>query len=188
MRAGMIMMDSLTFDFTRLEVAENAKWDDSGNLLVMDNGLGFDGDARTSRDTTILLQPISVGHGWRPAGGVGVKVKLNWDGDPGYYYTSFVRFSPDGENWSTWQTVPQIIKQDQDKTKPRPYEFATQISVPRKVQAAYQQKRTAYAKLDIPWVDDEHALCEWIIENEPDFFVNNLPFAGYIQVMVEGGI
>ncbi|NNE93698.1 MAG: hypothetical protein HKN23_18770 [Verrucomicrobiales bacterium] len=187
-RAGMIEMGSLPYDFTDSKrAAEIADWGEIPQIEATGNGLLFDGAKNSSVDLTLLLQPFAVGHGWRPAGNTSLKVKLDFGAEVARYYTVFARYSPDGLNWSDWQALKQEIS-DKEAGNGPPFFFSGPLTVPRVETTEYYLKMRAYQKLDVPWRSDEHALCEWILKHEPDFFENHLPFVGFVQILVEGSL
>lgn len=105
------------------------------------------------------------------------------------YLAAFLRYSPDGEHWSTWQAMTADAPAEVKAAQPPPApSFSAPVSVPQRETDAYRKKQREYSKLDVPWVSDEHALCEWIVAGDPEFFANNLPFPGSIQVYIEGSL
>ena len=195
--ASLVGQGTTTYKFDDPEsAAKSAKWTDS-QLKVTENGLGIEDNPGNGRGMFLLLQPIAIGHGWRPAASVNLSVTLNFENEKAmpqhYRYKTFVRWSPNGESWSTWQAMitrrPKTDKgkQERSDTGPR-FLYRGHISVPRIETTAYDRKLMAYQKLDVPWIADEHALCVWITKEDPSFFAKNISFPGFVQVYVEGSI
>jgi len=178
------------FDFSDAETAnEIAQWKEKQHLGVTKKGLGWDGAENSSVDLRLMLQPIAIGHGWRPPGHSSVLVKLDFGEDKKSqaYFTTYVRYSSNGEHWSTWQTLKSSL-QAKKGTPDAERSYSGSISVPRMEMNEYRAKQREYSKLDVPWASDEHALCEWIVKSDPKFFETNLPFAGFVQIYVEGSL
>ena len=60
------------------------------------------------------------------------------------------------------------------------------IDVPRTEQENYDKLISQYSRMDVPWSSDEEAAVKWILQKEPDFFEQQLPFVGYVQFRMEG--
>ncbi|MCW5557061.1 MAG: hypothetical protein KIT22_04385, partial [Verrucomicrobiae bacterium] len=137
----------------------------------------------------ILVHPVPVGFFWRPTRSVSIRAELSpgpqelkrpegqsyWR-NPGQMYA---RFSPDRVHWSTWQALSLASRTNRV--------FEGLLAVPGKDAANYQRLRLDYANREgIPWSSDEEAAVRWILEQDPAFFANNLPFIGYVQLLFEG--
>ncbi|MHC4407072.1 MAG: hypothetical protein ACYTG0_46255 [Planctomycetota bacterium] len=198
---GAILSESsLTIDFTdSRDATRKAEWSDPELVTPTEEGLGWDGTPNSNRDAWIRTRPIGVGLSWRPLTRAHVSVTITPEaravsqsniealGDV------YVRFSPDLKNWSDWQAltsrpkpVGKPVKEgDPPRAVPMTRTYSGQIGVPRLAQEAYQKLLREYAKLDAPWKSDEEAAVRWILQRDPEFFKNHLPFVGHVQFLYE---
>ncbi|MBN2585685.1 MAG: hypothetical protein JXR55_00180 [Candidatus Fermentibacteraceae bacterium] len=62
--------------------------------------------------------------------------------------------------------------------------LGTWKAIPRDGACAYAEREDydallrEFAELDVPWKSYEDAACRWIVEGDPGFFENSLPFLG----------
>ena len=94
----------------------------------------------------------------------------------------FVRYSPDGKHWSSWQAMDYPKPQSQLVTKRK---FTTFVNIPQRERQEYISYMKKYWKLDVPWTSDEQALVKWILRQDPEFFSKHIPFVGYLQFLYE---
>jgi hypothetical protein len=187
-------MNQLQVDFTRLEDATNkATWAKPDKLGVTTNGLGWDGEAASLYEGWIQTKPLAVGLSWRPPGSVTVRVTIKPAPkaitlNSGQIYTPysgqvFARYSPDFKHWSSWQ----VLQPDKSSTSPdsRTRTFSGELAVPEREREQYDQYMAEYSKLDVPWISDEEALANWILQCDPTFFEHSLPFIGYVECLFE---
>jgi hypothetical protein len=187
--ASIASFTELKINFTDpADAATKASWP-SNQINISTNGLGWDGEAATIQEGFIQTKPIAIGLAWRPTRGANVlvslqppprEIKLN-SGQlyTPYFGSAFVRYSADAKHWSTWQALPR------DNTNHAGV-FRGQIQVPSRDHDRYSELREQYRKLDVPWVDDEEAFAQWLVKREPTFFAENIPFVGYVEILVEG--
>lgn len=189
---------SLNIDFTNAADAKTkATWSEPDKLAITTNGLGWDGEAASSRDGWIQTIPVALGLSWRPSYAISVRVSIhpkptefvlnNGQKTTPYAGDVYVRYSPDSEHWSTWQVLqtsePQSITEKQNPGR----HFSGIIRVPYTDREQYERLISDYAKLDVPWKSDEDAAVRWILEKQPDFFAKHLPFIGYVEFLYECG-
>jgi hypothetical protein len=85
-------------------------------------------------------------------------------------------------HWSTWYNLRSLKSQDGIASSV----YESNLAIPRMAQAAYYAKMQEWWKTNPPWSSDEHELCVWITNQDPDFFSREFPFIGYVQVRIEG--
>lgn len=202
--SGADLLDSklVTIDFTNpREVAKQATWTDPKVVQASEQGLSLAWDRsplRTkgipenergifTKDVIVHVETVPVGWSWRPVTSVWVRVEVTPPGafvflpDATVYPPGemFARFSPDLKNWSSWQALERIPPDNQ--TDPR-QAYQISLQAPAADQAAYEAKFREYAEKDVPWKSDEEAAVEWILKQHPDFFSDQIPFIGYVQL------
>jgi hypothetical protein len=191
--ASILGSQSLEIDFTRSDdMARKATWSDPDRLTSTARGFGLDAEENACRDGWLQTIPVGIGTSWRPAQSARVKVTLKparWkvtlpNGqiyDPGGP-RMYARHSPDAVHWSDWQPFTH----DHDASlKSNTMIFSGELGTPARNREAYAKLREEYAKLDVPWADDEQAMCAWIVKRDPRFFAKHKPFVGYVQFLME---
>ena len=186
-------MEELSINFTdNNEAKEKAVWSEPNKINITKDGLGWDGQQNAFRDIWIQTIPMAIGLSWRPARSVNVTVGIepevksitlpNGQTYPPYIGNMFVRYSPDGKYWSSWQAMdyPKPQNEEADKRK-----YTAFINIPQRERKEYISYMEKYLKLDVPWTSDEEALAKWILEQDPEFFSKSIPFAGYLQFLYE---
>jgi hypothetical protein len=192
----IILSKRLDIDFTESKNAEEkASWSPSDKLSITLQGLGWDGAGTSSRDGWIQTKPMAVGLSWRPAQGVSVRLvilpppaevvlnngqKLATDAGDVY-----VRYSPDLKHWSSWQVLRRDEPRSIDEKKTPGRYYAGNARVPYRDSEEYRKLLSGYSKLDVPWKSDEEAAVRWIIDRNPDFFSQHMPFVGYVEFLFE---
>ena len=190
----MLWMDSRNITFTPESPSlTNVTWEPANNFNVTENGLGWEDEPAAHRDITLRFKPIPIGYSWRAPAGVGVSMKVFSDRSeyilnsghtstpyPGQFY---VRYSVNRKNWSSWINVPQ-----DNTTDAKYWYYHVGLGVPDLNMIEYREYYNAYKQLDVPWVDDQNALAEWIVKEDPAFFANHIPFIGWIEILYEGSI
>jgi hypothetical protein len=180
-------------DFTDTNDAKvKATWSETNYITVTEEGLGWDGKEESSRDMWFQTTELAIGLSWRPAQSANLVVELEPAARPVRLSTGktrhpsagamFVRHSPDGRHWSSWQAMQ--LKDSQDKQKSK-YEYTAVVRVPRMNREKYLEYNRLYQQLDVPWKSDAEALVEWIVERDPNFFEKPPPFIGYLQFLYE---
>ena len=182
---------NLAIDFTKPDDAtKKATWSDPAKLTITDKGLGWDGEENALREGWIQTQPLAVGLSWRPAQSVSISVVISpapkvitlpngQQSMPGAGAV-FVRHSPDGKHWASWQLLNNAVD-----NKPAVRSFSGRVAIPRRDRAEYERLYEKYHQLDVPWKSDEEALARWIVKQQPDFFRDHRPFIGYVQFLFE---
>ena len=197
-QASILDFKSLAIDFTNAaDAKDKATWSESDKLTVSANGLGWDGEAASSRDGWIQTVPLALGLSWRPPFAVSVRVSVhpkptefvlnNGQKSTPYVGDVYVRYSPDRLHWSTWQVLQTSEPQNNTEKQDPGRHFSGRIRVPYSERDEYGKLISEYARLDVPWQSDEEAAVRWILEKEPDFFAKQLPFIGYVQFRYEAG-
>jgi len=198
--AGASILDfkSLAIDFTNATDAKaKATWSEPEKLTISTNGLGWDGEAASSRDGWIESVPLALGLSWRPPYAVSVRVSVHPkptevvlnSGQKSTPYAGdvYVRYSPDLQHWSTWQVLqPGEPQSNAEKQNPGRHFIGT-VRVQYSERDQYGKLMSEYARLDVQWKSDEDAAVRWILDKEPDFFAKQLPFIGYVQFRYEAG-
>jgi hypothetical protein len=191
--ASISGVEELKINFTDANDAKvKATWSEPDKINITEKGLGWDGQANASRDSWVQTIPLAIGLSWRPAQSANITVELkpeiksiklpNGQTYTPYIGSMFVRYSPDGKNWSTWQAMEYPKPQGKAITQRK---YTAFVNVPQRKRKDYISYMEKYQKMDVPWVSDEEALVKWIIEQEPQFFNKSMPFVGYVQFLYE---
>ena len=194
--AAILGMEELKINFTDKDDAKRkATWSEPDKINITKNGLGWDGEQNASRDSWIETIPLAVGLSWRPAQSAKITVEIEPEGKSitlpnGQTYTPsigsmFVRYSPDGKHWSSWQAMNYPRPRGSAVTKRK---YTAFVNVPRREREEYIRYLKKYWKLDVPWVSDEEALVKWILRQDPKFFSKYIPFVGYLQFLYENSL
>jgi len=185
--------EELKINFTdEKDATAKATWFEPDKINVTENGLGWDGEQNARRDGWIQTIPLAVGLSWRPAQYVNVTVEIKPEIEVvtlpnGQTYTfyrgyMFLRYSPDGKHWSSWQAMNHPKPQDHTTTKRK---FTAIVIIPQREREEYMSYMEKYWKLNVPWISDEEAMVEWILLQDPKFFDKYIPFVGYLQFLYE---
>lgn len=187
----ILVMNTFTINFTKPDDAKKkATWSDPAKLTITDQGLGWDAAENALREGWIQTTPLAVGYSWRPTQSVSVRVEISpppktitlpngQQSTPGPG-SVFVRHSPDGSHWSSWQLLNHA-----DDKKGTVRGFSGRVAIPHRDRAEYERLAEEYRTLDVPWKSDEEALATWIVKQRPDFFRDHQPFIGYVQLLFE---
>ena len=187
----------ISVDFTNGVSATNeATWSSSGGLSVTKDGLGWDGEAASSRDGWIQTKPLALGLSWRTPSVVSIRVAIqpppaeitlnNGQKTTPYGGDVFVRYSSDRKHWSSWQVLEHSTPQTPKEKENPGRHFSATVRVPETERQRWGQLLSEYSRLDVPWKSDEEAAVRWILDREPDFFSKQLPFIGYVEFRFEG--
>lgn len=191
--AVILGREELKINFTDIDDAkEKAVWYDPNKINITKNGLGWDGQQNASYDSWIQTIPLAVGLSWRPARSVNITVEIepevksftspNGQTRTPYIGNMFVRYTPDGKHWSSWQAMDHPKPQRQPLYKRK---FKAFVNIPRRERQEYISYMQKYWRLDVPWTSDEEALVKWILKQDPEFFSKYIPFVGYLQFLYE---
>ena len=135
-----------------------------------------------SWDFWVQSQPIAAGMSWRPPTSTDIKLAVTVpELDDGYLH-AFVRYSSDRVHWSSWYDMPE---KSSGTASDRQYE--RHILLPSAAHEKYDELIREWWKTFPDWSSDEHEFCVWLVTHHPDYFANELPFIGYVQVRLEGG-
>lgn len=196
--ASILDFKSLAIDFTNAsDAGAKATWAEPDKMNVATNGLGWDEENASSRDGWIQTIPLALGVSWRPPYAVSVRVSIHpkltefalnsGQKSPPYSGNVYVRYSSDLQHWSTWHVLQPCEPQSSAEKQNPGRHFSGAMRIPFVEREEYSRLISEYSRLDVPWKSDEDATVRWIIENNPDFFVRQLPFMGYIQFRYEAG-
>jgi len=192
-RASIVDCKRLTIDFSdEKEAAAKAQWSEPERITIAKNGLGWDGDPKTSRDGWFMTTPLALGFSWRPTISASItatiqpvpeEVKLN----DGSVYTPwrgqlYVRYSADIRHWSSWQALAADEQALKDK---KGIVFSGVAQVPALARKDYDKLIAEYSRMDVPWGSDEEAAVKWILAKNPKYFETATPFVGYVQFLYE---
>jgi len=133
-------MEELKINFTDNNDAKGkAAWSEPNKINITKNGLGWDGGQNASRDSWVQTIPLAVGLSWRPAQSVNITVEIepevksitlpNGQTYTPYIGNMFVRYSPDGKHWSSWQAMDYPKPQSQAVTKRK---FTAFVNIPQR--------------------------------------------------------
>jgi hypothetical protein len=196
-QGGILDYKELAIDFTdSRDAAGKADWSERDKITVSEKGLGWDGEASSSRDGWIQTKPMAVGLSWRPPYAVSVRVTVrplpteivlaNGQKSTPYGGDVYVRYSADLKHWSSWQVLQQAEPQSHDDKQHPGRHFQGSVRIPYRERAEYSERLSEYSRLDVPWKSDEEAAARWLVEKEPDFFAKRIPLIGYVQFLFEG--
>lgn len=198
-QAAILDNKQFTIDFANeKEATEKATWSEPDKLTITKKGLGWDGEAASSRDGSITTKPIAIGYSWRTPSSAMIRVtidpaptslKLNSGQESTPYPGNiFVRYSTDSAHWSSWQVLPTTKPYpEQEKASKPGRNFGGLIQIPRSDSAEFHEFLQTYSRRDdVPWASDQEAAAKWIHEQNPDFFAKNIPTIGYVQFLFEG--
>jgi len=163
------------------ELAKEAIWHSpSKNVKLTEKGLTLDAAGNACPEVWIqTTKPIGVGACWRPAELVYIRAQVDPPTRSGELYA---RYSADALHWSDWQYLRMEVAKDQNEPK---QQYTGRLSIPRRQRKRYEQLFEEYRKLDVPWIDDEEAVVEWILRSDPNFFEKPTPFIGHVQFLYE---
>lgn len=142
--------------------------------------------ANSGQDIWIQTHAFPIAMSWRPP--ESASFRIYFDGsikeiDPNLPSAPriFIRYSCDKVNWSTWYQTNTNDKATETESKI----YKANISLPQAASEKYENLKREWWKTNPVWSSDEHEYCEWLIKKEPDFFAQEFPFIGYVQVRLE---
>jgi hypothetical protein len=155
----------------------------SPGMELLDGALAY----QPKGDAWIKSQPIPIGFEWALPTSVRVslcversyvvidRVRVPENED---YISCYVRYGVDKTHWSSWIPVPK--KEARSEYGP---EFSTSVTIPR-----YEWKRwptlwAEWAKTDKS--QDMSRFFNWTEKRHPDYLDREIPFIGYVEVLVE---
>jgi hypothetical protein len=190
---GLLLLSAITVqgdlsysDTTKIQLAstkvpDGVTW--SPSVSLRDGGLSSEKlPPNIAAEVWVQSQPISAGVSWRPPTSATIRLDVEAGAEDFTYLHAYFRYSCDRVHWSTWYNLPSL--KAQDGIAGSVYEGS--LSIPRMAQEAYYAKMKEWWKTNPPWSSDEHELCVWIASQDPDFFSDEFPFIGYVQVRIEG--
>jgi hypothetical protein len=161
------------------KVADGVTW--SNGLSLTDRGLKAEELPQNQiHNFWVQTHVFPIGMSWRPPSSATFTVSVDGnvtDAEWSFATTEVaLRFSPDKVNWSTWYAFTQ------DTTTKK---FQLKLWQPRVASARYQELEREWWKTKPIWSSDENEFCEWLVKREPDFFVKEKPFIGYVQLRLD---
>lgn len=136
----------------------------------------------------VMTSPIPLGsHGqpWDNAR-LTVSVPRTKPNDPFALGDAFIRYSPDQKHWTTWQVLERQTENPEAGVLRDPYKIT--LAIPRSTQENYDKLCDEFAATD-PSRTFQHAdAVRWILQRNPEYFSQEIPFIGYVQVLVETGL
>ncbi len=167
-----------------------ATWGSEGSSLdINEEGLGSGKCTGNSFTFAwVMTSPIPVGsHGqpWDNADFT-VSVPRTKPDDSFGLGNVFIRHSPDLKHWTDWQVLEQQPEHPAPNTWQSPRKGT--LAIPRVHREHYRKlcDEFAAANPDVPFRND--AVVRWILKEDPNYFAKEIPFIGYVQVMVEAGL
>lgn len=173
--------DTTKIQFAPTKVSEGVTW--SPSLSLTDGGLLAEKlPPNMSAEVWVQSQPVSAGMSWRPPTAATIRVQVEAGAEDFTYLNAYFRYSCDRTHWSTWYDLPSLKANNAIAGSV----YENSLSLPRMAHEAYYAKMQEWWKTNPSWSSDEHELCVWIANQDPDFFARELPFIGYVQVRIEG--
>jgi hypothetical protein len=166
----------LDLDFTKPDVAKQARWTQSPVLKRGPHGLVCElPESSYIQFELQTTEPIAIGFWWRPARSASIAATLSPVASPSTTAPGqmFARYSPDTKHWSTWQVLAS-------STEPTQYKFSGQLVVSEQDYGEFGAICGA--------TNDAEPCAEGILNSHPDFFAKHLPFIGYVEFLYEVGL
>lgn len=168
----------------------SATWGAEGSPLdISEKGLGCSKCTGNSFVFAwVMTSPIPLGsHGqpWDNAD-ISVSVPRTKPDDSFALGNAFIRYSPDQKHWTTWQ----VLERQSEKSEAGPllYPYKITLAIPRSTQENYDKLCAEFTATD-PSRPFQHAdAVRWILQKNPEYFSREIPFIGYVQVLVETGL
>jgi hypothetical protein len=180
-QAQLFSTDTAQIQFGPTKVPDGVTW--SPSVSLRDGGLSAEKlPPNMAAEVWVQSQPISAGMSWRPPTSATIRLEVEAGAEDFTYLQAYFRYSCDRVHWSTWYNLRSLKPQDGIASSV----YESNLAIPRMAQAAYYAKMQEWWKTNPPWSSDEHELCVWITNQDPDFFSREFPFIGYVQVRIEG--
>lgn len=183
--ASILEAGAVKIIFSPDKVEKNVTWSD--NFFLKETGLETKQlPENQSQDVWIQTHAFPIGLSWRPPSGAGFTAYLDGsinDVNPDFRIDPqiFIRYSCDKVNWSTWYSFTKTEKKSESGSNI----YESKIWLPASATENYYKLMRDWWKTNPAWSSDEHEFVEWLVKKEPDFFVREKPFIGYVQVRVE---
>lgn len=166
--------------FEKGKVPEGVAW--SPKFLLTDAGLvSPKAKEGISYEVWIQTQKIPVGLYWRPPNSVNITLSVNGISSDGFPLQAYVHYGCDGVHWSTWYYMPESDKPSEESLKTYNYE----LRLPQVAIQPYRELMREWWITEPDWSSDEDAFCRWLARKNPDFFIHEFPFIGYVQFHLE---
>jgi len=179
--AQFFSTDTAQIQFEPGKVPDGVTW--SRSVSLRDGGLTAEKlPPNMASEVWVQSQPISAGMSWRPPTSATIRLDVEAGADEFTYLQAYFRYSCDRVHWSTWYNLRSLKRQDGNASSG----YESDLAIPRMAQAAYDAKMQEWWKTNPAWTSDEHELCVWITNQDPEFFAREFPFIGYVQVRIEG--
>jgi hypothetical protein len=89
--------------------------------------------------------------------------------------------------WREWFGSPPALDADRESYI-KQIEFVGELGVPRATRARYERHLEAFAVTQPARPHFQADAVRWLLEREPDYFAREVPFIGYLQVLVEDSL
>ena len=139
----------------------------------------------TSRDFWFQTQPIAAGPAWRPPTFATIDLTLKDlvfdEASISNYIRVFARYSAERAHWSSWYPIPSTTRTMTSST------FHGELQLPRFARKQYDSLMGEWWQTNPVWGSDEREFCDWLVAHHRDYCANEIPFIGWVQLLVEGG-
>lgn len=213
-QAMMLSFAGDRLDFTRpAELATKATWGAEGDrpLDFTADGIGDESlHDRSYRSAWIQTHPIPLGGNGHPYPSASLTVEIGGHLDKhrrSCVSRIFARHSPDLKHWTSWQPLRLRSEEEREALNKRaaqmipptqsgkafiptvtidqPVTFVGSLDIPRSVQNRYRAHAARYKAAGLAHPRGHEDLVRWILAEDPDYFATEIPFVGYLQVLVE---
>ena len=129
----------------------------------------------------IQSQPIAAGLSWRSSTSSQIHVDATIPEFDSGYLRAYFRYSSDRVHWSSWYNLRETPSSPQTA---RDYE--AYVSLPEAAYEKYSELKREWWGTNPDWSSDEHEFCVWLATHHSEYFAEEVPFIGYVQVRLEG--
>jgi hypothetical protein len=184
--AQIFFNDRVVIEFARGKMPAEMSW--TKQMEVTERGLATlqPWAPNTSRDFWFRSQPIPAGPSWRPPTNLGLKITLDGvetaESTMKPHTRAFARYSTDRVHWSSWFPLSPAGGSAFSATS-----FEGTLGMPHYVREEFEELRSKWWQTNPAWSSDDHEFCLWLAAHHRSFFDSDIPFMGYVQLLVEGG-
>ncbi|MHB0999533.1 MAG: hypothetical protein ACYC27_09825 [Armatimonadota bacterium] len=170
------------FHFNKVTPSPRATWEN--RLTLTDSGIEYSSGGEGRADLWVQTDKFPVGMAWRPPKGASTTLTINGSVVTGLYrMNAFIRYSVDGEHWSTWYN----LEQQKPISVDGPHIYKGRIQLPQIASERYDKLEQEWNKLNPQVSDNADTVARWIAKQYPSFFSQEMPFLGYAQIRLEFG-
>ncbi|MBM4033239.1 MAG: hypothetical protein FJ291_15860 [Planctomycetes bacterium] len=157
----------------------------SKHMGLADGGLVYQGRPPVP-GTWVQSHPIPIGFAWTIPNGVSVSLSVDRrytlekgrQGRDTDRLRPYFRYGVDKVHWSTWIPLPESAA---DAKRRGDYELS--YTIPEAARDGWRKLSQEWAAKDKSW--DLSRFFGWIERCHPDYLAKEIPFVGYVQVLVE---